>query len=249
MSFEENEIEFKHKKKKVKKKRFILGYLLLFAIVFLIALIAFMYFVKSYSPDVDVAIGNNESLTLTESEMDFEIKTVDERLKWIQLEDEMPSVALRNSKSDIELEKITTKNSDNTKKDKENDTVKKIKETEKKETSTRENHNIDITPKRIELSDALAGKRDFRKNEKEIIIPPPIPTLTKVYLGNYSSMDDAIAIQRQVGFDFPEISPFVKHINGAYVVQLSSFSNKEKANLFVERLREKGYKPKLQTSN
>lgn len=250
MSFEENEIEFKHKKKKVKKKRFILGYFLLFAIVFLCALFTFMYFVKSYSPDVDVAIGNNEAMTLTESEMDFEIKTVDERLKWIQLEDEMPSVALRNSKADIELEKITSNSSEEKiKKDKEKDINKKSKETEKKEVSEKEKHNIDLTPKRIELSDAISGKKDFRKSEKEIIIPPPIPTLTKVYLGNYSSIDDATAIQRQVGFDFPEISPFVKHINGAYVVQLSSFSNKEKANIFVERLREKGYKPKIQTTN
>lgn len=73
--------------RKKKKKRTGLRYLILFTLVFISALFGLSYIVKSYSPDVDVAIGNNEALTLSEEDIDVEMRTIDERLKWIQLED------------------------------------------------------------------------------------------------------------------------------------------------------------------
>lgn len=245
MPEETNERDTKKKKRKRRTKLFILGYLLLFITVFLGALFTFMYFVNSYSPDVDVTIGNNEAMTLSESEMDFEIKTIDERLKWIQTEDEMPSVALRNSNSEVELETISKapeKKSKNKDKDKD-------KDKNNKEKPMRENKILDLSPRKIELSEIIKEQTMQEQNGNEVIIPPPIPTLTKVYLGHYSSADDATAIQKQVEYDFPEISPFIKNVDGEYIVQLSSFSNKDKAKIFVDRLKEKGYKPKTQTSN
>ena len=103
------EKEAKLKRKKRKRKKSSLGYLLLFTFVFLTALWGLSYAVKSLSPNVDIEIGNNEALTDAAIENDAEIKTVDERLKWIQMEDEMPSVAVRNNPEDEELEKIDSK--------------------------------------------------------------------------------------------------------------------------------------------
>ena len=96
---EKTDVNVQEKKKSVKKqkRRYNVLYFYLFAIVFILALSGFSYIVKSYSPDIDVTIGNNDSLTLSDSDMDVEIKSVDERLKWIQMEDEMPTVALRDS--------------------------------------------------------------------------------------------------------------------------------------------------------
>ena len=51
----DNEAPLKRKKRK-KKNNF--GYLLLFLIVFVSALFCLSYIVKSYTPDVDVTIGN-----------------------------------------------------------------------------------------------------------------------------------------------------------------------------------------------
>ena len=87
--------EIKHtkkKKKKKKKKANYFSYLYLFSFVFICALLCLSYAIKSYSPEVDVAIGNNDNYTLNYSDVDMEVKSIDERLKWIQMEDELPTV-------------------------------------------------------------------------------------------------------------------------------------------------------------
>ena len=71
----------------------------LFIITFLITLIGVTYLIKSFSPNVDVEIGGEELTTETgdesdEPESDFK-KAIDDRLKWIQLEDNLPGVSKR----------------------------------------------------------------------------------------------------------------------------------------------------------
>lgn len=248
MADEQNEVvavETKHKNKSRKRrKKSFLGYLLLFFIVFISCLVGFSHFVKSYTPDVDVSIGNVEEMTLSESDMDFEIKTIDERLRWIKMEDEMPSVAVRtaeeNEARNKKIEKIKEKNN------------KKQKNDEKPKTQNVDVLRKDYTqqaPAKIELSDVLKDKVDFRKQEVKPVVPLPAPSMTKVYLGYYSSLEEAMSIQEKVAGDFPEVAPFLKNVGGSYMVQLSSFSKPETANLFVERVRAKGYNPKVITTN
>ena len=100
MRTEDKQIQLRRKRRR--KNKGIMGYFCLFVSVFAIALFGLSFFVKSYSPDVDVSIGNNDSLTLSETDMNVEVKSVDERLKWIQMEDEMPSVAIREAKESTE---------------------------------------------------------------------------------------------------------------------------------------------------
>ena len=112
MRTEDKQIQLRRKRRR--KNKGIMGYFCLFISVFAIALFGLSFFVKSYSPDVDVSIGNNDSLTLSETDMNVEVKSVDERLKWIQMEDEMPSVAIREAKESTEKilkEKNEKKNS------------------------------------------------------------------------------------------------------------------------------------------
>ena len=99
MTQETKEVNQSTKKRRKKRKSF-LGYICFFFLVFFFGLFVISYFVKSYSPDVDVTIGNNEAMTLSETDMDVEIKPIDERLKWIKMEDEMPSVAVREAKEE-----------------------------------------------------------------------------------------------------------------------------------------------------
>ena len=93
----------------------------LFIITFLITLIGVTYLIKSFSPNVDVEIGGEELTTETgdesdEPESDFK-KAIDDRLKWIQLEDNMPGVSKRGDEEkseEVEYETAkTTANQEN----------------------------------------------------------------------------------------------------------------------------------------
>ncbi len=218
----ENKNQIKRNKRKNKKS---FGYLYLFAFVFFVVLIGLSYILKSYSPDIDVAIGNNEALTLSESEMGVEIKSIDERLKWIQMEDEMPSVAKR----------------DNEEKQEENTDVKDDKPVEKAE-----------KPPIPSIEDIKTQRPDFRNiSPATPVIPlPERPvTITKVYLGSYSSLEEAMIIQNKISNEEPELEPFIKAIRDTYIVQLGSFADKEKATALIIKLKEKGYNPKIISEN
>ena len=72
--------------------------LALFIVTFLISLIVITYFIKSFSPNVDVEIGGEEEVQQTTDSSDSESdvkKAIDDRLRWIQLEDNMPGAAKR----------------------------------------------------------------------------------------------------------------------------------------------------------
>ena len=222
MQNSENNNPLKRKKKK-RKQNF--GYLYLFTFVFIIVLIGISYILKSYSPDIDVEIGNNDALTLSEAEMDVEIKSIDERLKWIQMEDEMPTVAKRDNETQNEEEK-----------QKENiETEKQI-----------------IKPPIPSIEDIKEQRPDFRSiSPATPVIPlPERPvTITKVYLGSYSTLEEAMAVQNKVANDDSSIEPFIKAIRDTYIVQLGSFADKEKADAFIIKLKEKGYTPKVISEN
>lgn len=251
MADEQNEaiaIEQKqNKQRKKRRKKSFLGYLLLFLIVFISCLVGFSHFVKSYSPDVDVSIGNVEEMTLSESDMDFEIKSIDERLRWIKMEDEMPSVAVRTTEENEARNKQIEKQKE--KKAKKSKKSKMEEEIETAKVDVLRNDYRKSSPAKIELSDVLKDKVDFRKQEVKPIVPLPTPSMTKVYLGYYSSLEEAMSVQEKIAGDFPEIAPFLKNVGGSYMVQLSSFSKPETANLFVERVRTKGYNPKVMKTN
>lgn len=238
-------------KKKNKKKKVSFLYLYLFAFVFLIALAGFSYLVKSYSPDIDVTIGNNDSLTLSESDMDIDIKSVDERLKWIQMEDEMPTVAIRNPENQEKPMNLDFQHS-----------------IEDDLTQSYESKKVIPSPPTPTIKDIQVTRPDFRTIANNVTKTPavskgPIPlpskpvssapvpssTITKVYLGKYSSIDEATAVQQSINSRDPSIQPFVKSMDGQYIVQLGSFSDKEKAVSLVLKLRDIGYFPKILTTN
>ncbi|MCD7780849.1 MAG: SPOR domain-containing protein [Candidatus Gastranaerophilales bacterium] len=229
MTDEPNNIPIRKKRTKNKKG---FGYLYLFAFVFLIALAGLSYVVNAYSPDVDVTIGNNESLTLSESDMEVEIKSVDERLKWIQMEDEMPTVALRNS------EKKSSK-----KKEYDNYTMS--------ESNTLKNDKLeDKKTKKIpvpSIEDIQSQKADFKLAvvPHNPVVPKPKPLFTKVYLGSYTTIDEAMSMQSKISKEYADLNPFIKAVQDSYIVQIGSFSEEERAQELVSNLRRHGYNPKI----
>ena len=252
MQTEDKPIQIRRKRKR--KNKGFLGYFYLFIFVFVVALFSLSFFVKSYSPDVDVSIGNSETLTLSESEMDVEVKSVDERLKWIQMEDEMPSVAIREAKESTEKDIMDKKN----KKDSvivPDEVVKRVIELPKNEEPIFKKEEVIPKPQMSDLITQAVSQQsapvpqvsDFRTSVP--VIPAPIPSLTKVYLGSFSTVDEAMAMQQKIAADIPESMPFIKSQNGSYIVQLGSFSNKAVADAFILKVKEKGYNPKIINQN
>ncbi len=228
-------------RRRKRRRRNPFGYLFLFSLVFIFALLGLSYIVKSYSPNVDVTIGNNEALTLSEQDMDVEIKTIDERLKWIQTEDEMPTVAIREPKekqSDIDKkQKDKDKDKEKNKEEKVLKKPKKDKPSEKKETTSKA------------AQDYKKQKLDI-KLEKAITPPKPLPPkITKVYIGKYSTIEEAMRIQRKIASEESDIVPFIKSLGSGYIVQIGSFSDSQRAAALLTRMRNKGYNAKLLTEN
>ena len=241
MKVENKQAELKPKKKKRKRRTGIMKYIYIFCFVFVGALFGLSYLIDSYSPKVDVSLGNpDETLTLSNAENEIEMKTIDERLKWIQMEDEMPSVAIRET-LDADDRELQRKHEAQLEKEQESH---KIADEVVLDVVQPKNN----APKPA-MSDIVKQTADFRTAAKQAIIPSPIPSLTKVYLGAFSSLDEAIAIQQKVGNDFPAIMPFVKSKNGGYIVQIGSFSSKDVADTFITSVKEKGYEPKILADN
>lgn len=247
----------KTKKSKRKKRKHNYLYFYLFAFVFLVALAGFSYLVKSYSPEIDVTIGNNDTLTLSESDMDVEIKSVDERLKWIQMEDEMPTVAIRNSnapENPLNIDFLPTM-------EEENIESELRKNEEKKKT-------VVSAPPTPTIKDIQAAIPDFRNQtvvannnnsavkgpiplpaKPQSVVPLPASTITKVYLGEFHSLEDAMSTQLSISEKDNTIVPFIKATNGTYIVQLGSFYEKEKAEALATKVQSMGYVPRIQTVN
>ena len=233
-------------------------YFYIFAFVFLVALAGFSYLVKSYSPEIDVTIGNNDALTLSESDMEVEIKSVDERLKWIQMEDEMPTVALRNSETSenpLNIDFLPTMEEENIEPE--------LRKNEVKEKT------LVPSPPTPTIKDIQAAIPDFRSQNSvsstnnivvsqgpiplptkpQSTVPLPVTTISKVYLGEFHSLEDAMATQQSISEKDNTIVPFIKATNGTYIVQLGSFYEKEKAEALATKVQAMGYVPKIQTVN
>ncbi|MBQ3642058.1 SPOR domain-containing protein [bacterium] len=258
------EIKVEKRSKRKKNTKGMLHGLFLFVCVFVFALLIFFFLAKSYSPNVDVAIGNTESMTLNEEDMDVEIKSVDERLKWIQMEDELPSVSVRNPNNDIDI-----KNFELNYDDIENDKYAMMeKRKEKKEETSEQKEEKPITPPKPSMNELIHAKDDFRKiEEPKQIVPlpiktqlstntkqeevsvPTVPTITKVYLGQFATLEEAMSVQDKVAKDVSGTAPFIKAVNDYFIVQLGSFTDKTRADNFIQQLKEKGYTPKVIKNN
>lgn len=191
----------------------------LFWVTFLVSLIIITYFIKSMSPNVDVEIGTKYTKTeQNESESDVK-QAIDDRLRWIQMEDNMPGVSKREDG---------------------------INTSEEKEESVTAN-------KKEQMLDAIEYI-----NPKPIKLSPPTPTtpkqttsnqdpfkMTKVYVGSYTTIEQAIQAQNKLMTLTTSVSPFVKEIDGKYVLQAGSFANPTKAESIAKEINTLGFSTKI----
>ncbi len=246
------------KRRRKKKKNHFFQYFLLFACIFALTLFGLSYIVDSFSPDVDVAIGNSEPITLSDSDIALEEKTIDERLKWIQEEDELPSAGEKEPKL---LEPDNEYNNDSTEDSGRNKAV--IEAPKKKDYDEKPKKTDNNTEEKVKKAPAPNKqqidyiKADFRKAaENSGVIPLPKKTdmsskssINKVIVGTFSSVDEATVARDNIIRERLNIIPFIKKTANGYVIQAGTFDNKDNANELASQLRSKGYSAKVQSDN
>ena len=205
--------------------------LALFIVTFLISLIVITYFIKSFSPNVDVEIGGEEEVQQTTDSSDSESdvkKAIDDRLRWIQLEDNMPGAAKREDGQTSD--EVTYQNSK----------VRTPEEiAEDINNSAESNQHTEKEMKPIELNSSV----------HQNTLPPPVPAapqaeppkMSKVYVGSYPTIEQAIQAQNQLMNLSASVSPFVKEVNGTYVLQAGSYANPSKAEAVSREINSLGF--------
>lgn len=208
----------------------------LFVITFLITLMGVTYLIKSFSPNVDVEIGGeDDTMQSDEPQSDFK-KAIDDRLKWIQLEDNMPGVSKRTESE--QTDEITYETADSTAQE---------TKSEQKTVQKEEPAGAVIT---------LQKEKDIEYVKPQSVrTAPPIPTphptspepfkMTKVYVGHYSTIEQAIQAQNHLMNAPIGISPFVKEVNGAYVLQAGSFASVQKAESIAGQINQAGFSARV----
>lgn len=208
----------------------------LFVITFLITLMGVTYLIKSFSPNVDVEIGGEEEVTEgDEPQSDFK-KAIDDRLKWIQLEDNMPGVSKREENR--QTDEITYETTDETNPANTDTAKKQVKE---------EQAGPAITLQKEKSVEYV--------NEQRVKTSPPIPApravnpepfkMTKVYVGHYSTIEQAIQAQNHLMNTNIGVSPFVKEVGGNYVLQAGSFASMQKAESVANQIMQAGFSARV----
>lgn len=230
------------------------GYIYLFILVFAAAFFAITKAVKSYSPDVDVQIGNKEEITLNDDDMNFEARPIDERLKWIQSEDDLPVAGKYGKyKDDMIMKSFTVSETSEQvvkpviteKKQREENEFKNIpvshENDEKKKSSGKEIKTSTSEDKKDKKKEETANREKQKDNTSEEGISISV---TRVYAGSYATAEEAAAAQKKLAETDPSITPFIKNRNGKYTIQAGSFYDSEKADALVKKLNADGFQAK-----
>lgn len=200
----------------------------LFIVTFLVSLIVITYFIKSMSPDVDVEIGGEDIQNVEEQSSESDVKkAIDDRLRWIQMEDNMPGVSKREDGTSEEIDyEHSAKDS-------------KTESHDKKKTEA--TNGNELAP--IEyVNEPEPQQQEFN---------PPVPAapkpaveqfkMSKVFVGSYPTIEQAIQAQNQLMSTTVSVSPFVKEVNGVYVLQAGSYADAGKAEAVAREINSLGF--------
>lgn len=201
----------------------------IFFVTFFLSMFIVGFIVKTLTPNVDVEIGDGVSGE-QDADVDEENRGIDNRLKWIQFEDNMPGVSKRLGSTEQEN---TTTESETYQDDiaKLEERVRQAQTTIKTET-TQESKSTPPVPKASDVA-------------KQINAPSIPVRMSKVYIGYYTSIEQAITTQNKIMDAGLNINPFVKEVNGYYVVQAGSYSNKQKAQSVAGEISSLGFPAKV----
>lgn len=204
----------------------------LFFVTFFLSMVLLGGLIKTLSPNVDVEIGDGVQQEDTTEEADNQ--GVDNRLKWIQFEDNMPGVSKRLGLDGEPSEDEDSQDNTNT-----------------------QNEKVKQTRVPLDLDDEIISTNPNAKHQAS---GPPVPNsfevikqtapvapikMSKVYIGYYTNIEQAIAAQNKIIDTNLNVSPFVKEVNGYYVVQVGSYANRQKAQSLATEVQAQGFPAKV----
>lgn len=207
----------------------------LFFATFFFSMFIVGFIIKTLSPSVDVEIGDNVESTQENVEQDEPQSGVDNRLKWIQFEDNMPGVSKRLEKQTQDEASMQSDNGNLS-----NEKIRDSKNPFKDETQTNSTSLQNSKPQK--LAPPVPTSSDAVRNVNASSAPLK---MTKVYVGYYSSIEQAISAQNRLLDSNLNVSPFVKESNGYYVVQIGSYANKQKAQTLYSEVSSMGFPAKI----
>ena len=209
-----------NKDKKIKKQH---KSLTIFLTVFIVTFAFVALAVKYFSPEIDVEIGKNAEETDVE---DGEKGSVDERLRWIQFEDNMPGVSTR-----------FTAGEENAAEENNQGEEEKIVYDEEKSS---ENKNVN------EKTAEPAMKVETQEPKAPAAAEAPaVGKMSKIYIGQFSTIEQAIAMQNRISESGLNLSPFVKKVGSYYVVQVGSYASVQTAQNIVTEIQNAGYSARI----
>lgn len=192
---------------------------LIFVSTFFVLLLLFLGIAKQISPDVDVQIGDDTSVTAEEN-----IKSsVDDRLKLLQEEDE------GNAKKDDIFEP-------------ELDEKVKIPENIKKTEDKVDEEPVVLSEKEAAPKPSETAAVPPKAESKPVVTPV---MTSKVVVGYYTTKEQAEVAKGIISEAGLNISPFVRSIGGAYTIQVGSYSTREKAQSVVNDLLKNNYPARI----
>lgn len=192
---------------------------ILFISAFFALLLIFLGAAKLMSPDVDIAIGDDAEVS---SEQEgIERTAVDDRLKQIQDEDGTNEVAgAQDTTFSPELDEKV-----------------KIPKAEKPEEplSQQEEQPIVLEHAKPEPKPVLTPqvKSETPQPTQTVV---PVSITAKVFVGNYSTAEQAEVAKGIIMDAGLGVNAFVKNVGGAYTLQVGSYSSKEKAQSLANDL-------------
>lgn len=202
--------------------------LTVFVTTFLIMLVFFIGAAKHITPNVDVAIGENSATDAKDSGLGVK-GFIDNRLKSIQSEDT----------SDI-AKKIEEKMSSTfEEEDDDNYFSKELEEKVKIPVKKVKQEIVQLKDIDEEKNVTKPSSAPMLKPTVKITTVPnetTVPTVVKVVVGSYSTLDQAKVAQTALQDSALGVSPFIKNLNGTYTLQVGSFSSEEKAQALANEL-------------
>lgn len=210
--------------------------LYIFLTTFFITLIVTIYIATAFTPNIDVDVNTTSNETTSQNEK----KDIDSRLKDLQ-EDEY-TINQQQNETESSSEII-----EHLKKMKEEAIAKQLKKDELEledeiieENPSPKTNNAQSAPSAPKPE--LASPTYTRQNLNQ----PHAPTkMAKVYVGRYSTFDDALAIQNKLIIEGLASAPFIKNLGGYYVVQIGSYANHQTAQNIAENIIENGYSARM----
>src|SRR5574344_295510 len=219
---------YKNKKESNPNRR-----LFIFLTTFLATLVVFSVIAKSLSPDVDVTIGNETETEAKDTGLGVK-HFIDDRLKMIQMEDtsnkQQYAVDQQNSQTtgnrmygnqtasqQVQEEKLT------------------LPTNTKKQNAIQQQDNVPVMP----------AYKAQKPNTKELSKPYESPKMIKVYVGRYSTQEQAKVAQGILLDSGVDVTPFIKNVGGTYTLQIGTFSSKAKASEISSELRGNGFPARM----